>query len=156
MVVDIGRHPKRRTAAALVTARSLRAVTMSQIAAATGIGRATLYKYFPDIETILVTWHDRDVAGHLHHLTEVRESTRAPGERLEAVFRAYAQIVHERPHGSELATLVHRPEPWPKRTGNFATSSGRCSHRQPLAAACMPSPPPAASRPRRRSAASSR
>jgi AcrR family transcriptional regulator len=37
---------------------------MSQIAAETGIGRATLYKYFPDVEAILVAWHERQVAEH--------------------------------------------------------------------------------------------
>ena len=88
--------------------RSLCAATSA--AAVRLFGRATLYKYFPNVETILVAWQDRHVAGHLHHLAEARESTRAPGERLEAVLRAYAQIVHERPHGSELATLVHRSE----------------------------------------------
>jgi AcrR family transcriptional regulator len=35
------------TTAALVAEHGLRAVTMSQIAEDTGIGRATLYKYFP-------------------------------------------------------------------------------------------------------------
>jgi AcrR family transcriptional regulator len=41
----------------LVQSRGLLAVTMSDIAEATGIGRATLYKYFPDVETILSAWH---------------------------------------------------------------------------------------------------
>lgn len=40
---------------ALVTEHGLAAVTMSQIAEKTGIGRATLYKYFPDVEAILST-----------------------------------------------------------------------------------------------------
>ena len=40
--------------AALVTEHGLRSVTMSQIAEKTGIGRATLYKYFPRVETILL------------------------------------------------------------------------------------------------------
>jgi AcrR family transcriptional regulator len=43
--------------ASLVQSRGLLAVTMSDIAEATGIGRATLYKYFPDVETILSAWH---------------------------------------------------------------------------------------------------
>src|SRR6516225_10322457 len=38
------------TTAALVHEHGLAAVTMSKIAAETGIGRATLYKYFPDVE----------------------------------------------------------------------------------------------------------
>src|SRR5207245_866718 len=37
------------TTVALVTKQGLRAVTMSQIADEAGIGRATLYKYFPDV-----------------------------------------------------------------------------------------------------------
>jgi len=53
------------TAAALVAERGLRAVTMSQIAEETGIGRATLYKYFPDVEAILVAWHERHISAHL-------------------------------------------------------------------------------------------
>src|SRR5687767_4338176 len=36
------------TAAALLDEHGLRSVTMSQIAEQTGIGRATLYKYFSD------------------------------------------------------------------------------------------------------------
>ncbi|MGH9199575.1 MAG: TetR/AcrR family transcriptional regulator, partial [Acidimicrobiia bacterium] len=43
--------------AKLVGEHGLRSVTMSQIAEDTGIGRATLYKYFPDVEAILSAWH---------------------------------------------------------------------------------------------------
>ena len=51
--------------AALVAEHGLRSVTMSQIAEKTGIGRATLYKYFPDVEAILLAWHERQITGHL-------------------------------------------------------------------------------------------
>lgn len=102
------------TTAALVAERGLRAVTMSEIAEKTGIGRATLYKYFPDVETILAGWHQRQITHHLAHLTEVRERAGTPAERLEAVLTAYARIQRERarhqhgqPHGRELAVLVH-------------------------------------------------
>jgi hypothetical protein len=30
-----------------------------------GIGRATLCKYFPNVESILAVWHERHVASHL-------------------------------------------------------------------------------------------
>ena len=53
------------TTAALVAKHGLRSVTMSQIAEETGIGRATLYKYYPDVEAILVAWHEGHVAVHL-------------------------------------------------------------------------------------------
>jgi AcrR family transcriptional regulator len=101
------------TAAALVAAHGLHAVTMSQIAEEVGIGRATLYKYFPDIEAILVAWHERHVAGHLEQLAEARDKARGAGERLGAVLEAYALISHERSrahYGADLAALVHRGE----------------------------------------------
>jgi AcrR family transcriptional regulator len=95
------------TAAALLAEHGPRSVTMSQIAEETGIGRATLYKYFPDIEAILVAWHERHVAAHLEYLVEVRDHAGEAGERLEAVLEAYALIQHEH-HGTELAALLHR------------------------------------------------
>ena len=95
--------------AALVAKHGLRSVTMSRIAEETGIGRATLYKYFPDVEAILVAWHERQVTGHLEHLTELRDQAGDAGERLEAVLEAYALICHEH-HGTELAALLHRGE----------------------------------------------
>src|SRR4051794_28728085 len=82
------------TAAALVVEHGLHAVTMSQIAKATGIGRATLYKYFSDVEAMLFAWHERQVSGHLEQLAEVRDQASAAGERLEAVLEAYALISH--------------------------------------------------------------
>src|SRR5438046_4404347 len=81
------------TTAALVAKHGLRSVTMSQIAEKTGIGRATLYKYFSDVEAILVAWHARHVAGHLEYLTEVRAQAGDAGDRLEAVLEASAFIV---------------------------------------------------------------
>ena len=94
---------------ALVAERGLRSVTMSQIAEKTGIGRATLYKYFPDVEAILVAWHERQITGHLEHLAELRDKAGDAGERLEAVLKAYALIQHKR-HTTELAALLHRDE----------------------------------------------
>ncbi len=97
------------TTAALVAEHGLASVTMSQIAERTGIGRATLYKYFSDVEAILFAWHERQVTGHLEHLAEVRDQAGDAGQRLEAVLEAYALISHEH-HGTELAALLHRGE----------------------------------------------
>jgi AcrR family transcriptional regulator len=97
--------------AALVAEHGLASVTMSRIAAETGIGRATLYKYFPDVEAILAAWHARHVARHLEHLAAVRDHADGnPAGRLEAVLTAYALITHQRPQGTEIASLVHRGE----------------------------------------------
>jgi AcrR family transcriptional regulator len=100
------------TTAALVAEHGLRSVTMSRIAEETGIGRATLYKYFPEVEAILLAWHERQIAGHLDHLAAVRDQAREAGERLEAVLGAYALISHESHghHNSELASFLHRDE----------------------------------------------
>ena len=100
------------TAAALAAEHGPASVTMSQIAEETGIGRATLYKYFPDVETILLAWHERQIGSHLEYLGEVRDRAGEPGERLEAVLEAYALISHESHghHDTELAAFLHRDE----------------------------------------------
>lgn len=95
------------TTAALVAEHGLQSVTMSQIAEETGIGRATLYKYFSDVEAILVAWHERQIRGHLEHLVAIRDHAGGAGERLEAVLEAYALISYEH-HRTELAALLHR------------------------------------------------
>ena len=95
--------------AALVAEHGLRSVTMSRIAEDTGIGRATLYKYFSDVDAILSAWHERQVAGHLRELSEVRDRAGEPAERLEAVLEAYGLISHEH-HGTQGAALLHRGE----------------------------------------------
>lgn len=77
---------------ALVAEHGLRSVTMSQIAEQVGIGRATLYKYFPDVETILLAWHERQITAHLGQLARVRDQAGGPDTRLQAVLEAYAHI----------------------------------------------------------------
>ena len=97
------------TTAALAAAHGVRSVTMSQIAEDVGIGRATLYKYFSDVDSILRAWHDRQIRAHLSHLADVRDRAHTPDERLMAVLRAYAGIVHQsrNHHESELAAFLH-------------------------------------------------
>ena len=99
------------TAWRLVAERGLPAVTMSEIAREAGIGRATLYKYFPDVEAILVAWHQRHIAGHVEQLTELSQRPGDPGRRLTAVLEAYALIMHRRGReDAELGALLHRRE----------------------------------------------
>jgi len=100
------------TTAALVFEHGLRAVTMAQIAEQTGIGRATLYKYFPDVDAILHAWHHREITAHLAQLTEVKDNTNGPARRLEAVLRAYAHIAHQTrsQHNTEIGRFLHRDE----------------------------------------------
>jgi AcrR family transcriptional regulator len=95
--------------AALVARHGLRGVTMSQIAEDAGIGRATLYKYFPDVDAVITAWHERQVAAHLDRLAAVRDGAGGAAGRLAAVLLTYAEIAHE-PHGRhgvELAASLH-------------------------------------------------
>ena len=101
-----------KTTAALVEEHGLLSVTMSQIASETGIGRATLYKYFPDVESILRAWHERQINHHLGSLAKARDRAATPDDKLAAVLEAYAAISHESRghHDSELAALLHRDQ----------------------------------------------
>jgi AcrR family transcriptional regulator len=96
-------------AGVLVAERGLAGVTMSEIAGRTGIGRATLYKYFADVESILLAWHEREVAGHLRKLVEIGGGPGGPAERLRAVFEAYA-LLSRANHAGALAAMLHRGE----------------------------------------------
>ncbi|HEY5842083.1 MAG TPA: TetR/AcrR family transcriptional regulator, partial [Mycobacterium sp.] len=94
-------------AAALVAEHGLTGVTMSGVAEKAGIGRATLYKYFPDVGTILLAWHERQINDHLAHLANARDHAKTPADRLPAVLNAYAQVAHHA-HDTDLAAQLHR------------------------------------------------
>jgi AcrR family transcriptional regulator len=95
----------------LVHERGLLSVTMSQVAEQTGIGRATLYKYFPDVEAILLAWHERNISAHLEYLGRLASRPGgSPWAHLVAVLEAYALIRHEQLHDTEIAAFVHHPE----------------------------------------------
>jgi len=98
-------------AAALIAEHGLASVTMTEVAERSGIGRATLYKYFPDVEAILVAWHQRQISHHLAQLTQAADTPGTPGQRLRAVLEAYAlhHTARQR-HSTGLADLLHRGE----------------------------------------------
>lgn len=114
--IETHRHDVREAildaAGRLSTSEGLLAVTMSRVAAEAGIARATLYKYYPDAETILHAWHERHVEAHLTRLNELASTNKTPGARLKAVLDEYARIRHSRSqHGTpELGALLHRSE----------------------------------------------
>jgi AcrR family transcriptional regulator len=117
--------------ASLIGEYGLASVSMSQLAATAGIGRATLYRYFPDIESVLVAWHERQIARHLSLLAQARDAADSPAARLEAVLSAYALIQHQH-HGTDLpVALLHR--------GEHVTAASRQLHAlvSDLITACM-------------------
>lgn len=99
-------------AAEVVSRRGLAAATMSEIAEEAGIARATLYKYFPDVESIMIAWHERQVAHHLSQLEHARDHAEE-GRRLEVVLETYALNQRER-GSSDLAPMLH-PQPGRER-----------------------------------------
>lgn len=96
-------------AARLVAEHGLASVTMTQIAQSAGIGRATLYKYFPDVEAVMTAWHERQVTRHLQHLAAIGVDAEGPEQRLQAVLHAYAGIQYEHRGHPLAAILHHRP-----------------------------------------------
>jgi AcrR family transcriptional regulator len=99
------------TTAGLVAEHGLLSVTMSQIAERTGIGRATLYKYFPDVQAILHAWHERQITAHLGQLGEARDRAGDPATAVRAVLETYAAIRQDRSrhhrHAPALAAVLH-------------------------------------------------
>jgi AcrR family transcriptional regulator len=95
-------------AAALIGRTGLGGASMAAIAAAAGIGRATLYKYYPDLDAILAAWHQREVSRHLVQLRAIEAATAAA--RLAAVLGAYAHMLsHTRGHyDTAVAARLHR------------------------------------------------
>jgi AcrR family transcriptional regulator len=95
-------------AAALISERGLAGITMSEIAERAGIGRATLYRHFSDVDALLLAWHARQIDTHLQQLAEVRYRTLEAG-RLEAVLRQYALFAYQH-ESTELAAAWHRAD----------------------------------------------
>ena len=93
--------------AQLVAEHGVTGVTMSQVAQTSGIGRATLYKHFPNLQSILTAWHERQVGRHLHELVEVGGRPGSAIERLEAVLSTFAASRGTR-HGGDLAAALHQ------------------------------------------------
>ena len=98
--------------ARLVETEGALSVTMARVAEEAGIGRATLYKYFPDLPSILLAWHDQQIAQHLDRLAAAGDRPGDAADRLRSVLTTYAAIVGEAEgHGAtDLAGLLHHGE----------------------------------------------
>ena len=94
----------------LVQSRGLLAVTMSDIAEATGIGRATLYKYFPDVEMILSAWHQRQLRADA-----------------SSALKKLAALELDASAASNPADERCRPGPWWPPETNITTTMSRAS-----------------------------
>ncbi len=110
--IDLHRRTVRESildaAARLATEHGVASVTMSRIAEQAGIGRATLYKYFPDVGAILAAWHEHQIGHHLAQLVAVGETEIDPSQRLDVLLGTYARILREsrHRHDSDLGAMV--------------------------------------------------
>ncbi len=95
------------TTAELIAQQGPMSVSMSTIAERVGIGRATLYKYFPDLESILIAWHTRDFGHQLARVEALTESTSVTLQDVMTFIRS--QRERHRTHGptDHVATLAH-------------------------------------------------
>lgn len=91
-------------AAGLAVEGRLHAVTMSAIAERASIGRATLYKYFPDVDAVLLAWHERQVTRHLAELAKLDGAGGRALPTLQRVLETYA-LMSRGGHGAEAASL---------------------------------------------------
>lgn len=94
----------------LVALSGVAGLSMAAIASRAGVGRATLYRYFPDLEAILRAWHERHVGRHLAALAAARDDEVDAEGRLVALFESYVRVVREsaRHGGGAMAGLLHR------------------------------------------------
>ncbi|MCB9376416.1 MAG: TetR/AcrR family transcriptional regulator [Microthrixaceae bacterium] len=82
----------------LISERGLLSVTMAGIAARAGIARATLYKYFSDVDSVLLAWIAAATSQYLPDLAELANSPgQTPGQALQAVVRRHAASQREGP-----------------------------------------------------------
>jgi AcrR family transcriptional regulator len=96
-------------ALALASERGFQKVSMSDVAARAAITRATLYKYFSDVDSIFEEWHRTTVHSHLAQFAEIADGVGDPGEKLSEILEAYALTVF-RHHGTRFASMLHRQD----------------------------------------------
>ncbi|MFI6851737.1 TetR/AcrR family transcriptional regulator [Streptomyces sp. NPDC050416] len=80
----------------LFTEHDPRTVTMDQIAKAAGVGRATLYRSFPDpsaVATALLDEHERRLQGQMIYGPPPLGPGRPPAERLAAFYSAVLDLL---------------------------------------------------------------
>lgn len=93
--------------AELIAEQGPLSVGMSAVAERAGIGRATLYKYFPDVESILIAWHTRDFGEHLHRLRALSEADNPTLEDVAKFVYTQRQNHPHRKGADVLGTLAH-------------------------------------------------
>jgi AcrR family transcriptional regulator len=100
---DAARNRARVLAAAerVFAERAGRGVTMEQLAAAAGVGKATLYRRYPDVASValaLLDEHERRLQEELLRGPPPLGPGAPPGERLAAFYRAMIELLDRHAH----------------------------------------------------------
>jgi AcrR family transcriptional regulator len=100
---DAARNRARVLAAAerVFAEREGRGVTMEQLAAAAGVGKATLYRRYPDVASValaLLDEHERRLQEELLRGPPPLGPGAPPGERLAAFYRAMIELLDRHAH----------------------------------------------------------
>ncbi|GAB3890304.1 TetR/AcrR family transcriptional regulator [Microbispora bryophytorum] len=99
-----------KAAEQLFATRDARHVTMDEIAKAAGVGRATLYRRYPDpasIATALLDEHERQVQGHILNGPPPLGPGACPADRLAAFYVAMIDLLERHLHlvlGAEIGS----------------------------------------------------
>lgn len=108
--IDAHRRTVRDTildaAASLADEQGLASLTMSGISERAGIGRATLYKYFSDVQQVLGAWHRQVVARHMREFDDLESRHSEPLDLLTAILLAYGEMARQN-HGHAHAPFLH-------------------------------------------------
>jgi AcrR family transcriptional regulator len=85
-------------------------VSLADVAGAVGLARTAIYNYFPDRETLLVAWTDREVARTIEALLREVEAAESSTEKLRTFVRLQLESFATRhlPPGQEVAQLLGR------------------------------------------------
>jgi AcrR family transcriptional regulator len=106
------------SAARLFSKRDGREVTMEQIAAAAGVGKATLYRRYPDVPSIalaLLDEHERELQEQLLRGPPPLGPGAPPADRLAAFYRAMVDLLERHGH----LALAAETGPRRYRTGAY-------------------------------------
>ena len=89
-----------RTALELAAEHGLAGTSMSQLAKAAGVARATLYKYFPDVESAIVAYLSAEVDRYRDALTTALAGVGDPFRRLDLYIDHQIEYLNSPAHRS--------------------------------------------------------
>jgi AcrR family transcriptional regulator len=149
---DAARNRARVLAAAarLFSERDGREVTMEQIAAAAGIGKATLYRRYPDVPSIalaLLDEHERELQEQLLRGPPPLGPGAPPAERMAAFYRSMVELLERHGHLALAAETGERRyrtgayKAWTLHVGGLLAEAGLAHHRALIDALLAPLAP---------------